>query len=428
MASSIRKTHANNGDVVYHKSLYNQVFKNDTETETLEQALYAIGTDIKLNTSKINDHTSNTSNPHTVTKSQVGLGNVDNTADSNKNVRSASRVRDSANEKDINITYAKTAQTSTNYLASWNGYEIGAITPENIIKNKNILTVASANGYYGLKLPNGSTSSWVRTTQNGIIPYQSGGNGSIGTSSWPFSTVYANTYYEGGKTLASKYAAATHSHSGYAAASHTHSYLPLSGGTLTGQLSISPYLFLYENKMETRPNGYPSSTEMVGAWILSDTGHIYLKACSQYSRNSSFSRDGAVWVFGGRPSAATYSLVVRKVDQDTAGAVSAASYDRVSSRKAKKNIKPMSCKLANSILDVEVVTFDYRKKNGGEKNCRGVIAEDVNEIMPDVCNIDTENGIAGVDYSKFVPYLIKKVQMMDKEINELKCKLSKVKK
>lgn len=53
----------------------------------------------------------------------------------------------------------------------------------------------SFNGYYGLQDPAGSTSNWIRTTSNGLIPYQSGGNGSLGTSSWPFSTGYINTMY-----------------------------------------------------------------------------------------------------------------------------------------------------------------------------------------------------------------------------------------
>ena len=43
----------------------------------------------KANSSDLNAHTGNTSNPHSVTKAQVGLGNVDNTKDSDKNVASA---------------------------------------------------------------------------------------------------------------------------------------------------------------------------------------------------------------------------------------------------------------------------------------------------------------------------------------------------
>lgn len=38
------------------------------------------------------NHTSNTSNPHNVTADQIGLGNVDNTADSAKNVAFASEA------------------------------------------------------------------------------------------------------------------------------------------------------------------------------------------------------------------------------------------------------------------------------------------------------------------------------------------------
>ena len=43
----------------------------------------------------------------------------------------------------------------------------------------------------------GNDSSWIRTTSNGIIPYQSGGAGGghcgIGTSSWYFSNAYIDT-------------------------------------------------------------------------------------------------------------------------------------------------------------------------------------------------------------------------------------------
>ena len=56
----------------------------------------------------------------------------------------------------------------------------------------------AANGYEGMARRDGNTSDWIRTTQNGIIPYQSGGHGSLGTSGWPFSTVYANALHSSG--------------------------------------------------------------------------------------------------------------------------------------------------------------------------------------------------------------------------------------
>ena len=44
-----------------------------------------------VNTSSVREHIADTSNPHSVTKVQVGLGNVDNTADVDKNVLSATK-------------------------------------------------------------------------------------------------------------------------------------------------------------------------------------------------------------------------------------------------------------------------------------------------------------------------------------------------
>lgn len=41
------------------------------------------------------------------------------------------------------------------------------------------------NGYYGIVNCDGD-ASWTRTTQAGIIPYQSGGKSSLGTEGWPF--------------------------------------------------------------------------------------------------------------------------------------------------------------------------------------------------------------------------------------------------
>lgn len=52
-----------------------------------------------------------------------------------------------------------------------------------------------ANGYQGLAAPDGNASNWIRTTSNGILPYQSGGYSSLGTSSWRFNSTYSNNFY-----------------------------------------------------------------------------------------------------------------------------------------------------------------------------------------------------------------------------------------
>lgn len=53
-----------------------------------------------------------------------------------------------------------------------------------------------ANSYWGLTDPSGADNVWLRTTSQGIIPYQGGGAGSghcsIGTSTWYFSNVFTD--------------------------------------------------------------------------------------------------------------------------------------------------------------------------------------------------------------------------------------------
>lgn len=60
------------------------------------------------------------------------------------------------------------------------------------------LGAKSANGYYGMTLPDGTDANWIRTTSNGIIPYASGTNSSLGTSSWKFAKAYIDQVYADG--------------------------------------------------------------------------------------------------------------------------------------------------------------------------------------------------------------------------------------
>lgn len=97
----------------------------------------------------------------------------------------------------------------------------------------------------------------------------------------------------------------------------------------------------------------------------------------------------------------------------------ASSCNSVSSRRYKENIVNMTEEEADKILDVNIVKFDYINKENGI-NVAGVIAEDVYNVIPGVvtmAEIDGKSVPNGVDYSKFVPYLIKKVQMLEERIN-----------
>ena len=98
----------------------------------------------------------------------------------------------------------------------------------------------------------------------------------------------------------------------------------------------------------------------------------------------------------------------------------------------------MPNELAEKILDINIVTFDYKEeylKGSEEKdriNRRGVIAEEVEEIIPEVVNravstVDNKERIT-VEYDKFIPYLIKMVQIQNDRINELEKEIKNLKK
>lgn len=116
-----------------------------------------------------------------------------------------------------------------------------------------------------------------------------------------------------------------------------------------------------------------------------------------------------------------------------------------SSKQCKENIVPVTDEEAKKLLDIGTYTFDYKEEacpvdddgnvyTEGRKGWIGVLAEDVYDVIPRaVCNtegIDIHATIAeggdtsslGVDYSTFVPYLIKLCQLQQNQIDGLEAK------
>ena len=60
-----------------------------TKEEIISEAQSGVDLSAYATAENLSSHTGNTNNPHGVTKAQVGLGNVDNTADSQKSVNYA---------------------------------------------------------------------------------------------------------------------------------------------------------------------------------------------------------------------------------------------------------------------------------------------------------------------------------------------------
>lgn len=71
----------------------------------------------------------------------------------------------------------------------------GATSASGARTNLGAMGAVNVEGYYGLTLPDGDDTNWIRTTKLGILPYESGVNSSLGTASWRFGRAYIDTTY-----------------------------------------------------------------------------------------------------------------------------------------------------------------------------------------------------------------------------------------
>jgi len=100
---------------------------------------------------------------------------------------------------------------------------------------------------------------------------------------------------------------------------------------------------------------------------------------------------------------------------DPLGNMTVTSLTQTSARRYKKNIIELD---SHNIIDqLKPVEFEWRRD--GTKDY-GFIAEEVDDIDPILTTRNDDGGLEGLKYSKIIPFLVKKVQDQDKEIQELK--------
>jgi hypothetical protein len=104
----------------------------------------------------------------------------------------------SGNVKDNSLTASDLGANSVGASELVGSYESGSAY------NSKFMGVDTSGSFDGLKDSEGSTSEWIRTTNNGILPKTPGGASSLGTSGWPFNTVHAKNFYDDGQKLATQ--------------------------------------------------------------------------------------------------------------------------------------------------------------------------------------------------------------------------------
>ena len=100
-----------------------------------------------------------------------------------------------------------------------------------------------------------------------------------------------------------------------------------------------------------------------------------------------------------------------------------------SDRRLKKNIKKIVSPL-DKLSKISGYSFEWNRlgeektKNYGKDI--GVIAQEVEEILPDIINT-RENGYKAVNYEKIVPLLIESIKEQQKQIEELRGQIDELK-
>ena len=177
--------------------------------------------------------------------------------------------------------------------------------------------------------------------------------------------------------------------------------LPTTGGTLTGQLTIT------KGRLQL---GSSAGTIICSTALISrhDTGD------------------------GGYINHVNYN-------NNAYAPIRASAFTTMSCKHTKTNVIDISEEDALKLLDIRPVNFDYIEEVGGDTNQVGVLAEDTYEILPKVVSVpdnyveedfDITKGIQqplpSVDYAKFTPYLIKMIQIQQREIDELRADVQSI--
>lgn len=93
--------------------------------------------------------------------------------------------------------------------------------------------------------------------------------------------------------------------------------------------------------------------------------------------------------------------------------------DKSSDRRLKENITETAVKALDKINRLNLVAFDFIESKKHEEI--GLIAQEADAIVPEVISRDPENpdGYLHIDYTAFIPYLLKAVQELDQKIKEM---------
>ena len=268
---------------------------------------------------------------------------------------------------------------------------------------------------------------------------------------------------------------------GKAATNHSHSYLPLTGGTVTGAITAPSFVGqLSGNATNADKLGgyYGSEAQAANTYVRRNnsgyTFHSYINSSSPNNENPAISQvvvtngsdnfyrkaslahlksymglnnvdntadssksvnyavtAGSATDLSARAPMirADYQVTVADRTGVTYKPIHASAFVEQSIKSSKENFSSITDEEALNLLKIPPMHFDYIN---GEKNQSGLIAEDVEPFFPEICayQTDSETGekkLFGLDYSKFSPYIVKLLQVQEERIERLEGQIKKEK-
>jgi hypothetical protein len=168
--------------------------------------------------------------------------------------------------------------------------------------------------------------------------------------------------------------------------------------TVQGNIEI---VDVFDNVLLSRSTAQGRSHHMIGTYMGWDQGAIFLGGYNVNNPSGAYGNANKVMCGGPGGSIPIY----------------ATGFINVSTRTLKHDFAPLNYGLAE-VQQLQPQTYHYNfEQDPTQKKHLGLIAEEVNEIIPEVVSVE-DGKTLGIDYSALVPVLIKAIQEQQAHIEK----------
>ena len=168
----------------------------------------------------------------------------------------------------------------------------------------------------------------------------------------------------------------------------------------------SSYMFSNGIEANEEPGGIKNLT--IPAWGQG----VYIKRPTN--------TDGAIWITDNVLKRGVTRFYFINNGEAYLSPIEAPSFNATSDKRLKENIIPFTSE--KSILDLPVYTFNFKSDKNKKKHV-GCLAQDLQEICPDLVNEDSQ-GYLSIEESKITYLLLEEVKELKKRVKELEEKIS----